>query len=250
MKCTIITVSYNAADTIESTINSVLTQDYNNLEYIIIDGNSSDGTKQIIEKYCDRINKWISEKDNGIYDAMNKGIQLATGDIIGILNADDLYSNNQVITNIVNQFKNVDTDALYGDLKYVLKNDISKTIRYWKSGEYTDGKFLNGWMPPHPTFFVRKNIYNQLGLYRTDMPSAADYELMLRYIHVNKIKVVYLPELITIMREGGVSNKNLINRWKANRDDLRAWQVNNVKPSTFTLILKPLSKLLQFVFKN
>ena len=250
MKCTIITVSYNAADTIESTINSVLTQDYNNLEYIIIDGNSSDGTKQIIEKYSDRINKWISEKDNGIYDAMNKGIQLATGDIIGILNADDLYSNNQVITNIVNQFKNVDTDALYGDLKYVLKNDISKTIRYWKSGEYTDGKFLNGWMPPHPTFFVRKNIYNQLGLYRTDMPSAADYELMLRYIHVNKIKVVYLPELITIMREGGVSNKNLINRWKANRDDLRAWQVNNVKPSTFTLILKPLSKLLQFVFKN
>jgi glycosyltransferase involved in cell wall biosynthesis len=250
MKCTIITVSYNAIDTIESTINSVLSQDYNNIEYIIIDGNSSDGTKEIIHRYENRISKWISEKDNGIYDAMNKGIQLATGDIIGILNADDLYSINDIISKVVNQITQSNADALYGDLKYVLKNDISKTIRFWKSGEYLDGKFLKGWMPPHPTFFVKKNIYNQLGLYRTDMPSAADYELMLRYIHVNKVKLTYLPELITIMREGGVSNKSLLNRWKANRDDLRAWQVNNIKPNAFTLILKPLSKLIQFVFKN
>jgi glycosyltransferase involved in cell wall biosynthesis len=250
MKCTIITVSYNAIDTIESTINSVLSQDYNNIEYIIIDGNSSDGTKEIIHRYENRISKWISEKDNGIYDAMNKGIQLATGDIIGILNADDLYSSNDIISKVVNQITQSNADALYGDLKYVLKNDISKTIRFWKSGEYLDGKFLKGWMPPHPTFFVKKNIYNQLGLYRTDMPSAADYELMLRYIHVNKVKLTYLPELITIMREGGVSNKSLLNRWKANRDDLRAWQVNNIKPNAFTLILKPLSKLIQFVFKN
>jgi glycosyltransferase involved in cell wall biosynthesis len=250
MKCTIITVSYNAIDTIESTINSVLSQDYNNIEYIIIDGNSSDGTKEIIHRYENRISKWISEKGNGIYDAMNKGIQLATGDIIGILNADDLYSSNDIISKVVNQITQSNADALYGDLKYVLKNDISKTIRFWKSGEYLDGKFLKGWMPPHPTFFVKKNIYNQLGLYRTDMPSAADYELMLRYIHVNKVKLTYLPELITIMREGGVSNKSLLNRWKANRDDLRAWQVNNIKPNAFTLILKPLSKLIQFVFKN
>jgi glycosyltransferase involved in cell wall biosynthesis len=250
MKCTIITVSYNAVDTIESTINSVLSQDYNNIEYIIIDGNSSDGTKEIIQKYNDRITKWISEKDNGIYDAMNKGIQLASGDIIGILNADDLYSSNDIISKIVNQFTKYNADALYGDLKYVLKNDISKTIRFWKSGEYGEGKFLNGWMPPHPTFFVKRSVYNQLGLYRTDIPSAADYELMLRYIHVNKINLTYLPELVTIMREGGVSNKSLMNRWKANRDDLRAWQVNNVKPNAFTLILKPLSKLIQFVFKN
>lgn len=250
MKCTIITVSYNAVDTIESTINSVLSQDYNNIEYIIIDGNSSDGTKEIIQKHNDRITKWISEKDNGIYDAMNKGIQLASGDIIGILNADDLYSANDIISKIVNQFSRSNADALYGDLKYVLKNDISKTIRFWKSGEYSEGKFLNGWMPPHPTFFVKRSLYYQLGLYRTDMPSAADYELMLRYIHVNKINLTYLPELVTIMREGGVSNNSLMNRWKANRDDLRAWQVNNVKPNAFTLILKPLSKLIQFVFKN
>ncbi len=250
MKCTIITVSYNAVDTIESTINSVLSQDYNNIEYIIIDGNSSDGTKEIIQKHNDRITKWISEKDNGIYDAMNKGIQLASGDIIGILNADDLYSANDIISKIVNQFSRYNADALYGDLKYVLKNDISKTIRFWKSGEYSEGKFLNGWMPPHPTFFVKRSLYYQLGLYRTDMPSAADYELMLRYIHVNKINLTYLPELVTIMREGGVSNNSLMNRWKANRDDLRAWQVNNVKPNAFTLILKPLSKLIQFVFKN
>lgn len=250
MKCTIITVSYNAVDTIESTINSVLSQDYNDIEYIIIDGHSSDGTKEVIQKYSDRITKWISEKDNGIYDAMNKGIHMATGDIIGILNADDLYANNHTLSNIVSQFIQKNADALYGDLKYVLKNDISKTIRYWKSGEYSQGKFLKGWMPPHPTFFVKKSIYNQFGLYRTDMPSAADYELMLRYIHVNNINVTYYPELITIMREGGVSNKSLLNRWKANRDDLRAWQVNNVKPNTFTLIMKPLSKLIQFVLKN
>jgi glycosyltransferase involved in cell wall biosynthesis len=250
MKCTIITVSYNAVDTIESTIKSVLSQDYNDIEYIIIDGNSSDGTKEIILQYENKISKWISEKDNGIYDAMNKGIQFATGDIIGILNADDLYSSNDIISKVVQQFTQSNADALYADLKYVLKNDITKTIRFWKSGEYTDGKFLNGWMPPHPTFFVKKDIYNQLGLYRTDMPSAADYELMLRYIHVNKVKLTYLPELVTIMREGGVSNKSIMNRWKANRDDLRAWQVNNVKPNSFTLILKPLSKLIQFVFKN
>ncbi len=250
MKCTIITVSYNAVDTIESTIKSVLSQDYNDIEYIIIDGNSSDGTKEIIFQFESKISKWISEKDNGIYDAMNKGIQLATGDIIGILNADDLYSSNDIVSKVVQQFNRSNADALYGDLKYVLKNDITKTIRFWKSGEYSDGKFLYGWMPPHPTFFVKKNTYNQLGLYRTDMPSAADYELMLRFIHVNKVKLTYLPELITIMREGGVSNKSLMNRWKANRDDLRAWQVNNVKPNPFTLILKPLSKLIQFVFKN
>lgn len=250
MKCTIITVSYNAVNTIESTINSVLSQDYNDIEYIIVDGSSSDGTKEIIQRYNDKITKWISEKDNGIYDAMNKGILLATGDVIGILNADDLYSSNDIISKIVNQFTKSNADALYGDLKYVLKNDISKTIRFWKSGEYTDGKFLKGWMPPHPTFFVKKSIYNQFGLYRTDMPSAADYELMLRFIHVKKIKLTYLSELITIMREGGVSNKSLMNRWKANRDDLRAWQLNNVKPNVFTLILKPLSKLIQFVFKN
>lgn len=250
MKCTIITVSYNAVDTIESTINSVLSQDYNDIEYIIIDGNSSDGTKEIIQKYDDRITKWISEKDKGIYDAMNKGIQLASGDIIGILNADDLYAHKSVISNVVNKFIHTNAEAVYGDLKYVLKNDVDKTIRFWKSGEYKEGKFLQGWMPPHPTFFVKKNIYDQYGLYRTDMPSAADYELMLRLIHKHNIKVSYLTELITIMREGGVSNSSLMNRWKANRDDLKAWQVNNLKPNMFTLILKPLSKVIQFIMKD
>lgn len=250
MKCTIITVSYNAADTIESTINSVLSQDYNDIEYIVIDGNSSDGTLDIIKKYDSKITKWISEKDKGIYDAMNKGIQFATGDIIGILNADDLYASSTVISKIVNKFIYTNSDAVYGDLKYVLKNDINKTIRFWKSGEYKEGKFLKGWMPPHPTFFVKKDLYDQYGLYRIDMPSAADYELMLRLIHKYKIKVAYLPELITFMREGGVSNNSLTNRWKANRDDLRAWRVNGLKPNMFTLILKPLSKVIQFVVKN
>ncbi len=157
MKCTIITVSYNAVNTIESTINSVLSQDYNDIEYIIVDGSSSDGTKEIIQRYNDKITKWISEKDNGIYDAMNKGILLATGDVIGILNADDLYSSNDIISKIVNQFTKSNADALYGDLKYVLKNDISKTIRFWKSGEYTEGKFLNGC--PHIRHSLLKKVF-------------------------------------------------------------------------------------------
>lgn len=250
MKCSIITVSYNAVNTIEDTINSVISQSYQDIEYIIIDGNSADGTIDIIKKYEHKISKWISEKDNGIYDAMNKGIQFASGDIIGILNADDIYADNTIVEKIIKEFYNSNADALYGDLKYVLQTDLNKTIRYWKSGSYKEGKFLMGWMPPHPTFFVKKEIYNRLGTYRLDMPTAADYELMLRFIHVNKIKLTYLPEIITIMREGGMSNKSLINRWMANRDDKRAWFVNDVKPAYYTLILKPLSKLLQFIFKD
>jgi glycosyltransferase len=170
--------------------------------------------------------------------------------VIGILNADDVYEHVEVIKNIVAKFQEKNSDAVYADLKYVMKNDLNKVIRYWKSGKYRDGKFLYGWMPPHPTFFVKKDAYNKLGLYRTDLKSASDYELMLRFIHVNKINIDYLPEVIIRMREGGVSNHSIKNRLNANKEDRKAWELNNIKPGPFTLILKPLSKLFQFIVKE
>ncbi len=250
MKVSIITVCYNSASTIEDTILSVANQTHQNIEYIIVDGNSKDATVEIIKKHSATVTKWISEKDKGIYDAMNKGLEMASGDIIGILNADDVFANNEVIKNIVNYFTHEKIDALYADLKYVQRDDITKVIRFWKSGEYREGKFYNGWMPPHPTLYLRKSIYQKYGNYRTDMPSAADYELMLRMIHVNKIRLAYYPQVTVLMREGGLSNRSIENRIKANRDDKRAWEVNNVSPKFYTLFMKPLSKILQFIIKN
>ncbi len=249
MKVSIITVCFNSAETIEDTILSVASQTYKNIEYIIVDGLSKDATISIIKKHEQTVYKWVSEKDKGIYDAMNKGVKLATGDIIGILNADDVFANEYVIEHVVEKFILSNSDAVYADLQYVNKKDTSKVVRYWKSGKYSYGSFLNGWMPPHPTLYLKREVYGQFGLYRLDMPSAADYEFMLRVIHLHKIKLSYLPEITVLMREGGMSNKSIIHRIKANKDDRRAWEVNNLRPKWYTLILKPLSKLSQFIIK-
>jgi glycosyltransferase involved in cell wall biosynthesis len=249
MKVSIITISYNSAETIEDTIKSVVSQDYPNIEYIIIDGASKDTTLSIVDKYKDKIAKVISEKDKGIYDAMNKGVQNATGDIIGILNSDDYYYDTTVISEVVRLFEQEKTDGLYADLVYVDRSDSEKIIRYWKSGKYTPGKFLKGWMPPHPTFFVKKEVYTHFGLYNTDLRSAADYEFMLRVIHKHKIPLCYMPRILTKMRVGGMSNVSLKNRWRANMEDRRAWKINGIKPRWYTLTVKPLSKLFQFLNK-
>ena len=249
MKVSIITISYNSAETIEDTIKSVVSQDYPNIEYIIIDGASKDATLSIVDKYKDKIAKVVSEKDKGIYDAMNKGVQNATGDIIGILNSDDYYYDTTVISEVVRLFEQEKTDGLYADLVYVDRADSEKIIRYWKSGKYTLGKFLKGWMPPHPTFFVKKEVYTHFGLYNTDLRSAADYEFMLRVIHKHKISLTYMPRVLTKMRVGGMSNVSLKNRWRANMEDRRAWKINGIKPRWYTLTVKPLSKLFQFLNK-
>jgi glycosyltransferase len=249
MKVSIITISYNSAETIEDTIKSVVSQDYSNIEYIIIDGASKDATLSIVDKYKDKIAKVISEKDKGIYDAMNKGVQNATGDIIGILNSDDYYYDTTVISEVVRLFELEKTDGLYADLVYVDRTDSDKIIRYWKSGNYKPGKFLQGWMPPHPTFFVKKEVYQNFGLYNTELRSAADYEYMLRVIHKHGISLTYMPRILTKMRVGGMSNVSLKNRWRANMEDRRAWKMNGVKPRWYTLTVKPLSKLLQFLNK-
>lgn len=249
LKVSIITICYNSAETIESTIQSVLEQDYKNIEYIIIDGKSTDNTLQIIEKYKVKISKIISEKDEGIYFAINKGIANATGDIIGILHADDFYTNEQIISKVVNKFQEKNVDTVYGDLQYVDRIDISKIKRNWISGEYKEGLFLKGWMPPHPTFFVQKTCYEKYGTYNTLLKSAADYELMLRLLHKYECSTVYIQEVLVKMRVGGKSNVSLLNRIKANREDKKAWLINDLKPGIFTLFLKPFSKLSQFLKK-
>jgi len=245
-KVSIITVCFNSEKTIEDTIKSVVNQTYENIEYIVIDGGSTDKTIEIINKYKENISTLISEKDNGIYDAINKGIKLASGDIIANLNSDDFYIDNKVISDVVAAFNEAKTDLLYADLYYVDAKDTSKIIRYWKSKSYKEGLFLKGWMPPHPTFFVKKEVYQNYGMFNLEFKSAADYEIMLRFIHRYKASITYLPRVIVRMRVGGVSNASLKNRIKANREDKRAWEINGLKPHPLTLIFKPLSKLGQF----
>ena len=248
MKVSIITVAYNSDQTIEDTIKSVLSQDFSEIEYIIIDGGSTDRTIDIINRYKDKIATIVSEPDQGIYDGMNKGVALATGDIVGILNSDDFYSNNGVISSVVSQFKD-GVDAVYADLIYVDQLETEKIIRKWISGEYVHGAFKKGWMPPHPTLFVKNEIYKNYGSYSLELKSAADYEFMLRVIHKHKINLNYLPEIIVKMRAGGVSNASFKNRINANKEDRLAWKMNGLKPGKLTFIRKPLSKIKQFIKK-
>ncbi len=248
-KISIITVCYNSAKTIEDTILSVINQTYNNIEYIIIDGLSTDNTLEIVNKYKNKIAKVVSEKDAGLYDAINKGIGLATGEIIANLNSDDFYIDNNVIADVVAKMEDEKSDTLYADLYYVDEIDTNKVTRNWVSGAYKKGMFFKGWMPPHPTFFVRKSIYDKYGKFNLELKSAADYEIMLRFIHKHECSISYLPRVVVRMRVGGVSNSSLKNRLKANREDKRAWEINGLKPKPFTLIFKPLSKVLQFVRK-
>jgi glycosyltransferase involved in cell wall biosynthesis len=247
MRVSIITISFNSASTIEDTINSVLAQDYSNIEYIVIDGCSTDGTVNIINKFHSKIHYFLSEKDQGIYDAMNKGLRSATGDIIGILNSDDIYENDQVISKIVETFSNTNSDAVYGDLVYVKKDDTKSITRKWISGEYKEGMFLKGWMPPHPTFFVKKEVYQKFGLFNISFKISADYEIMLRFIHKNKISISYLPQVLVKMRAGGESNITITNRLHANKEDRLAWRINGLNPAFFTLWLKPFRKISQFL---
>jgi glycosyltransferase len=248
MKVSIITIAYNSAETIEDTIKSIIAQDYSNIEYIIIDGGSTDKTLSIVDKYKDSITTIISEPDKGIYDAMNKGVQNATGDIVGILNSDDLYANKSVVTRIVNAIGS--KDSIYADLVYVDRDNTDKVNRYWKSGKYKKGIFKKGWMPPHPTFFIKKLYYDKYGTYNLRLKSAADYELMLRMLHKHDISVVYLQEIITKMRVGGQSNVTLLNRLKANKEDRLAWKINDLRPGILTLTIKPLRKISQFFKKG
>jgi glycosyltransferase involved in cell wall biosynthesis len=247
MRVSIITVSYNSASTIRDTIESVLAQEYSDIEYILIDGNSKDSTLEIIHSYGSRIAHVLSEKDKGIYDAMNKGIALATGDIVGILNSDDFYTDSTVIGEVVNHFQKANTESVYGDLDYVKTTPPFEVVRKWRSGAYNPNRFYKGWMPPHPSFFILRNCYEQHGTFNLQFKRAADYELMLRMLLKHNISSSHLPKVLVKMRIGGASNSSLKARIEANKEDRKAWDVNGLKPKWLTLIRKPFSKILQYL---
>lgn len=250
MKVSIITVVYNSVDTISASIQSVLDQDYNDIEYIVIDGQSTDGTVDVIRQYSKDIDVFVSEKDNGLYDALNKGIALASGEIVGILHADDLFGSNQVISEVVATYRQKNVDCVYGDLVYVDRVHTDTVIRTWKSGMYEPESFLKGWMPPHPTFFVKRECFQQNGLYDTDFTNSADYELMLRYLYKNKLEAAYIDKTLVRMRVGGLSSGSLKSRLRANKEDMLAWKKNNLQPKPYTHVMKPLRKLRQFSLRH
>jgi len=245
MKISIITPVYNDPR-VPRALDSVLSQKYEgDLEIIVIDGGSDQSTLDVLEHYRHRIDILVSEPDQGIYDAMNKGIKLATGEVIGILNADDRYNDDQVLRDVAAIMRDPQIDACYGDLVYV--NNKDKIVRYWKSGVYRPIKFYFGWMPPHPTFFVRKRVYEQYGLFDLNFPIAADYELMFRFIFKYNICVRYIPRILVKMSLGGKSNCSFGNIVKANLEVWRAWRKNGFLFGPFVSILKPTRKLLQFI---
>lgn len=250
MKVSLITVTYNSEKYLANCIGSVLRQSYPDIEYIIVDGGSTDKTLSIIRKFSRDIHRWISEKDRGMYDAINKGMRLATGDVIGILNSDDVFASPNTVAKIVQCFKEKDVDSVYGDLVYVAGNDTSKVHRYWKGDTYKRTAFHWGWMPAHPTFYVRRNLVEQLGGYKTHFFSAADFEFMTRYLYKHRISSFYLSELIVKMRKGGMSNSSLKKRLRANRRDYLALKRNGVPFPLFASLIKPVRKLPQFMGFN
>lgn len=245
MKLSIITTVLNSVTTIQNCIESVCDQNHD-VEHIIIDGGSTDGTLEIIKNYKPCLAKVISEPDEGIYDAMNKGIASAGSDVIGILNSDDFYAHPEVLSMVADIFNSTGIDSCFGDLVYVDSIDTSKVIRKWKSGPFNERSFYWGWMPPHPTFFVRRSVYQKYGVFNLELGSAADYELMLRFLVKNKISTSYIPEVLVKMRAGGMSNASLKNRLQANSMDRKAWKVNGLKGYPWTTYLKPLRKIGQF----
>ena len=247
MKVSVITVSYNSSATIEDSIISVVSQSYHNREHIIVDGGSTDGTETVIHRNVDGIHRLVIEPDDGIYDAMNKGIGLSSGDIVGFLNADDVYANERVLARVADVFSDPEIAACYADLVYVDPDNLNKVVRYWQSCPYKDGLFGKGWSPPHPTFFVRKSIYETFGCFDLSYPIGNDIELMMRFLARNKIASVYIPEVFVKMRTGGISNKNISNILRQNIEIMKAAKRNSVPLSPFVFIFsKIFSRAYQF----
>tara|TARA_Y100001958_G_C21188839_1_gene517418 strand:+ start:489 stop:1235 length:747 start_codon:yes stop_codon:yes gene_type:complete len=240
----IICASYNSQKTIEHTIKSVLSQTYKNFELIIIDGKSTDNTVKIIKSFKSQKIKLISEKDTGLYNALNKGLKIAKGKIIGFIGSDDFYPNNYVFDFVIKNFDE-HLDSVYGDKQYVNEKDINKVVRYWKAGKYNIKNFYNGWMPPHLSLYIKKNVYDKYGYFNENFICSGDYEYILRVFLKNKISSKYLNKPLITMRTGGISNSGLISRIKVNIEDRKAWKSNNLKPYWYTLILKPISKISQ-----
>lgn len=248
MKVSIITCSLNEDMTISDTIRSIISQDYPEIEHIVVDGNSTDNTVPIIKSFAHEIDTFISEPDSGIYDAMNKGIKLSTGEIVGFLNAGDFYSVKTAVSQIASSFQKTGCQVVYSDLEYVAANNPGKTVRKWRSQAYQDNLFQKGWHPPHPTFYTRKSVFDRFGTFDQTYDIGADYEFMLRLLKRYNLKTEYIPHVLVKMRSGGISNKNLYQIIKANIECYRAWKKNGLKVSPLIILRKPFSKISQYIY--
>jgi glycosyltransferase len=244
MKISVITAVYNNRSHIAEAIDSVLAQSHPEVELIVIDGGSTDGTLQVLQGYDDRIAVLVSEPDQGIYDALNKGVKLATGEVVGFLHSDDVFADADSLARVASGFISEDIDAVYGDLVYVGRDNPQQVVRYWKAGSFSLGGLRQGWMPPHPAFYARKSVYDRLGGFDTSYRIAADYDCMLRFLK-SGIKVVYVPLVLVKMRLGGASNRSLGNIIQKSREDYRALKANGVG-GLGALVCKNFSKLPQF----
>ena len=248
MKFSIITVTYNSAKTLRDTIESVLNQSYQNIEYIVVDGQSTDNTLDIIREYYPKFKGrmiYVSEPDEGIFDAMNKGIKMASGEAVAILNSDDFYCYSDVVADVVDAFQKNQVDVIYADLYYISQT-TKKVVRRWISGSYNYKKFRYGWMPAHPAFFVKKTIYDQYGLFRTDMKVSNDYELVLRMLYKHRVSCAYLNRVTVHMRLGGNSAFSFYNKYTSLKEDYISWKDNGLKVPLLTIPLKPFRKIFQY----
>ena len=248
MKVSIITAAYNSAQTIEDTVRSVLEQTYSNIEYIVVDGGSTDGSLDVVRKFEQQFSgrmKWISEKDHGIYDAMNKGIRMATGDVVGILNSDDYFTSKDVLERMVHTFDK-GLDAIYGDIHFIRDGQPDKCIRYYSSKKFSPIWLRFGFMPAHPSFYCRREVFEKAGLYKTDYAIGSDYEMMVRLFMVHKIKAKYLPMDFVTMRTGGASTRNVHSRLALIKDDVRGCRENGVYTNPLMISIKFFYKILEF----
>jgi len=227
----IVTSSLNSAATVRDAIESVLAQDYPYIEYIVVDGASQDDTMQIVGEYGLKIARKISTPDKNVYDAMNTGIGLATGDVVGFINSDDFYASSSAISLVAAVFEETGSDAVYGDLCYVGQKDVSRVVRYWRSSRFSPGDFARGWCPPHPTFFVRRSVYEQLGGFDPEFPVAGDVELMMRFLEIHRISAEYLPTVLVKMRMGGQTNRSVRNIIHQNRRVMAALRKHGLEDS-------------------
>ncbi len=221
-------------------------QDYPNIEHILVDGRSSDGTVQIISSYS-HVAQYVSEEDQGLYDAINKGIRMSTGDIVGILNSDDFFPESNIVSSIVQVFEKEKVDAVYGDIAFVKPENLEKIVRYYSSKKFHPGKFARGYMPAHPSFYAKRSCYDELGLYQLDYKIAADFELLLRFFTNRNIRTAYLNKVIVYMRTGGVSNKNFFSRYILNKEIIKACRENGVRTNMLLVSLKYLSKVFEYI---
>jgi glycosyltransferase len=247
MKISIITAVLNREDTIGGALDSLQEQTYGDFEHLIQDGGSTDGTLDEVRRRADERSSIVSEPDSGIYDAINKGIARATGDVIGLLHSDDVFGSNEVLAKVCQALSDSSVQGVYGDLVYVSTSDLSRVIRHWRSEAYDRGKLSKGWMPPHPTLFLRREVFDRWGVYDTNYEIAADYDAILRWLGRGGVSLAYIPEVLVKMRVGGESNRSLSRILRKSREDYRALRSNNVG-GLGTLALKNLSKIGQFFF--